>query len=82
MPTAHALSPENTIKAYKEGAAYLVPKEKMRNTVTYLNDVLEAKEQGKHFWSRWLERFASYYDRKFSSDWQKGDMKFWKQMRE
>ena len=49
MLTAHALSPESTFKSFREGAASYVPKEKMDHITTYLNDVLEAKERGKHF---------------------------------
>jgi DNA-binding response OmpR family regulator len=77
MLTAHALSPEDTAKSYKEGAAYFVPKEKMSEIVTYLNDILEAKEQGKSFWSRWIDRFAAYYDDKFGPDWKDKDNVFW-----
>jgi len=69
MLTAHALSPETTIKAYKEGAASYIPKDKMADMTTFLIDVLEAKEEGKHFWWRWVERFGSYYNKRFGSDW-------------
>lgn len=78
MLTAHALSVEDTMKSFKEGAASYVPKEEMANIATYLEDVLEAKEKGKSFWWRWLDRFAEYYDRKFGSDWKNKDEEFWK----
>lgn len=71
MLTAHALSPEDTIKSFERGAASYVPKDKMTDIETYLNDTLEAKERGKHFWWRWFERFGSYYEKKFGSDLQK-----------
>ena len=77
MLTAHALSPEDTIKSYEEGAASYVPKEEMAKITTYLNDILEAKEKGKNFWWRWFDRFASYYDRKFGPDWRDKDKDFW-----
>lgn len=77
MLTAHALSPEDTVKSYEEGAAYYVPKEKMYEITTYLNDILEAKEQGKNFWSRWLGRFEVYFDEKFGPDWKDKDKDFW-----
>jgi DNA-binding response OmpR family regulator len=77
MLTAHALSPEDTAKSYKEGAAHYVPKEKMSEITTYLNDILEAKEEGKNFWWRWLDRFAAYYDEKFGPDWKNKDKEFW-----
>jgi len=78
MLTAHALSPEETAKSYKKGAAYYVPKEKMSEIAIYLNDILEAKEQGKNFWFRWFDRFALYYDARFGPDWKDKDKDFWK----
>jgi DNA-binding NtrC family response regulator len=81
MLTAHALSVDNTIRAFKEGAASFVPKEEMANIVTFLNDILEAKEKGKPLWWRWTKRFASYYDRKFGLDWRKKDKDFWEKFR-
>ena len=77
MLTANALSVADTAKSYKKGAASFIPKEEMVNIVTFLNDILEAKEQGKHFWWRWLDRFAFYYDKKFGSDWRSSDKDFW-----
>ena len=79
--TAHALSPENTMRSYNEGAASYIPKDKMANIIIYLNDIWEAKEKGKGFWWRWLDRFTSYYDRKFESDWQKKDKEFWDKLK-
>lgn len=77
MLTAHALTPEDAAKSRKKGAAYYVPKDEMVNITTFLNDVLEAKEKGKPFWWRWLERFGDYFARKFGPDWQKHDKEFW-----
>ena len=71
MLTAHALSPDNVTRSYEEGAASYVPKDEMANITTFLNDILEAKEKGKGFWWRWLDRFESYFDKKFGPDWQK-----------
>jgi DNA-binding NtrC family response regulator len=71
MLTAHALSPQNVLRSYKEGAASYVPKDEMANIATYLNDILEAKEKGKSTWWRWFDRFADYFDKKFGPEWQK-----------
>jgi len=79
MLTAHALSPEDTVKSYERGAALYVPKEKLNDMPTYLNDVLEAKLQGKNFWWRWFERFAAYYNKRFGLNWQRRDKEFWDQ---
>ena len=78
MLTAHALSPENTIKSYKRGAALYVPKDKMANIATYIEDVLEALSKGKSTWWRWLDRFESYYEKKFEAVWKDKDGEFWK----
>ena len=77
MLTAHAFSPEDTVKSFKEGAAYYVPKEKMPEITTYLNDILEAKEEGKSFWVRWFDRFSSLYDDRFGDDRSAKDKEFW-----
>jgi CheY-like chemotaxis protein len=77
MLTAHALSPENLSKSYKEGAASYVPKEEMTHITTFLNDILEAKEQGRNVWWRWLDRLGAYFDKKFGPNWQKGDEDLW-----
>ena len=81
MLTAHALSPEDTRKSFKDGAASYVPKEEMENIVTYINDILEAKEEGKSLWWRWMERFSDFYDRKFGLDWKHRDKDFWESLK-
>jgi DNA-binding NtrC family response regulator len=77
MLTAHALSLEDTVKSYKEGAASYIPKEEMVNITTFLNDILEAKRKGKSFWWRWLDRFSPYYDKRFGPDWKDHNQEFW-----
>ena len=80
MLTAHALSVENTIRAYKDGAALYLPKDKMGDIVIFLNDILEAIEKGKSPWWRWIDRLGSYYDEKFGPDWQSKEKGFWKNL--
>jgi hypothetical protein len=78
MLTARALSPDHVIKSFKEGAAFYVPKDEMQNIATYLNDILEAQEKGKHFWWRWLERIGNAYcEKRFGPDWKEKDKTFW-----
>ena len=77
MLTAHALSPENIVKSYKEGAASYLPKEEMVNIATFLQDVLEAQEQGKSPWGRWYDRMGSFFEKKFGPRWQEDDKDFW-----
>jgi len=77
MLTAHALSVADTVKSFKKGAASYLPKDEMTNIVVFLNDILEAKEKGKTFGWRWLERFETYYEKKFGPEWKKKDKEFW-----
>jgi DNA-binding NtrC family response regulator len=80
MLTAHALTPGNIVKSYKKGAAYFVPKEEMARITTFLEDVLQAKEQGKSTWLSWLARLSeSYWEKKFGPDWQSKDKEFWEE---
>ncbi len=77
MATAHALTVEDTMHSHKMGADYYVPKEKLVNIAEYLKEILEAREKGKSTWWRWLERFGSFYAKKFGEDWKKSDEDFW-----
>jgi DNA-binding NtrC family response regulator len=77
MLTAHALSPENMVKSYKEGAASYLPKEEMINIASFLNEILEAKEKGKNTWLRWYDRMGSFFEKRFGKDWKKSDQEFW-----
>jgi hypothetical protein len=78
MLTAHAFSPESTVKSFKAGADLYVPKDKIGDIVIFLEDVLEAKEKGKSTWWRWLQRLGAHYDEVFEKDWQYKDKEFWK----
>ena len=77
MLTARALSLEDTVASYKKGAAFYIPKEEMAGIETFLNDVLEGRQQGRHFWWRWYDRFGSLYEKKFGPDWQNKYPEFW-----
>jgi len=77
MLTAHALTPENIVKSYREGAAYFLPKEEMINITSFLKEILEAKQKGRSTWDNWLDRLAVYCDRTFGAKWQDTDKDFW-----
>ncbi|MGD8226222.1 MAG: response regulator [Desulfobacteraceae bacterium] len=77
MLTAHALTPEDTVKSFKRGAAFFVPKEEMAKITTFLSDVLEAKEKDENYWARWLDRLGHYYEQKFGPDWKDSEREFW-----
>ena len=70
MLTAHAIGPEHVVKSHDEGAASYLPKEEMINIESVLADLLEDRAQNRNPWQRWVDRFASYFDKKFGPDWQ------------
>ncbi len=77
MLTADALSVGHTIRSFKNGAAYYIPKEEIIHIETFLGDILLSREKGKNLRNKWLERMGSYYERKFGPDWQSEDPEFW-----
>ena len=77
MLTAHALTPDNIVKSYKEGAAFFLPKEKMADIASFLADVFEDLARGKNTWDRWMERLADYSEKTFGAKWMDPDKDFW-----
>lgn len=77
MLTANALTLENTVKSYKKGAAFFVPKEKIVDIESILIDVLEAKKQGEKHWYNWLDRMGDYYEKRFGANWKESHKDFW-----
>jgi CheY-like chemotaxis protein len=81
MLTAHALSPDNVVKSFQQGAASYIPKDEMVNIVTYLEDIVEAEKQGKNPWWRWYDRLAGFFEKKFGMEWQENNKEFWEKFR-
>jgi DNA-binding response OmpR family regulator len=81
MLTAHALSPEDTVKSFKCGAAFYVPKDKMADMANVLSGVLEAQKKGKSTWIPFMGWAEAYYNAKFGPKWEACDMEFWKKLK-
>ena len=81
MLTAHALSVENIAKSYEAGAASYLPKEKLMDIATFLEDILLAIEKGKDPWWRWLSRLASFWKKEFGPDWQHNNKEFFQKLK-
>ena len=77
MLTAHALTPDNIVKSYKQGAAYFLPKEKMTDIASFLADVFEARAKGENTWDRWMIRLADYCEKTFGAKWMDPEKDFW-----
>jgi DNA-binding response OmpR family regulator len=81
MLTAHALSPEDTMKSFKCGAGFYVPKDKMADMANVLSGVLEAQKKGKSTWIPFMGWAEAYYSAKFGPKWEACDMEFWKKLK-
>ena len=77
MLTANALSVSHTVRSFKGGAEFYVPKEEMLHIERFLRDILVAREKGKNLRNLWIERMGSFYEKKFGPDWQGDDEEFW-----
>ncbi|MBE9522909.1 MAG: response regulator [Proteobacteria bacterium] len=74
MFTAHALSPESLKKSIKLGAVSFLPKEKIAELRSYLEDVVLGG--GESVWQKLFDRMGSYFNRKFGPDWKEKDKFF------
>ena len=45
--------------------------------IAVLEDILQAKEQGKNPWTSWYGKMASFFEKKFGPNWQQNDKEFW-----
>jgi DNA-binding NtrC family response regulator len=79
MLTAHALSRQNLVKSQKEGAASYIAKSEIGEIQSALIDIMEAKDRGKSPWWRWHDRFGSYFEKKFGSEWS-SQGEFWREI--
>lgn len=69
MLTAHALSPEALKRSRDLGARAYLPKEKIHEIVSFLEDVLTYDFEAG--WTHLFERLDKFYDEIFESDWRK-----------
>ncbi len=78
MLTAHALSPEHLVRSVKEGARAYVPKDKIAEIRTFLEDLFEeAPRRGRL--GRWFSRLEPFFEETFGAYWkEKSDPEFWR----
>jgi CheY-like chemotaxis protein len=74
MLTAHALSPESLKKSIKLGAVSFLPKEKISELQSFLEDVVLG--EGKPVWKKLFDRLGSYFNKRFGPDWKEKDRFF------
>jgi DNA-binding NtrC family response regulator len=76
MLTGHALSPEDTMKSFRGGAAFYVPKDKIAEMPKILASILDAKKEGKSTWMPFMGWAEAYYSAKFGPKWDKQKKEF------
>jgi len=74
MLTAHALSPESLKKSINLGAVSFLPKEKIPELRSFLEDVVIGG--GKPVWHKLFDKLGGYFKKRFGPDWQEQDRFF------
>jgi CheY-like chemotaxis protein len=82
MLTAHAFTPGNLLRSVKEGADSYLPKEEMGNIAIFLNDILEAIQEGKDPWEPWQNKLpTSYFEKRWGAMSKDTTRDFWEQFK-
>jgi CheY-like chemotaxis protein len=76
MLTAHALTPEALKKSINLGAVCFLPKDKISDLRSYLEDVILGG--GKPIWQKIFDKLGSYFNKRLGPDWRERD-KFFKE---
>jgi DNA-binding NtrC family response regulator len=74
MLTAHAVTPEALKKSIKLGALTFLPKEKMTELRSFLEDIVTDK--GASLWKKLFDRLGGYFNKRFGPDWKEKDRFF------
>jgi DNA-binding response OmpR family regulator len=77
MLTAHALSPDNLKKSIELGADAYIPKDKMVDISTYVEDVLISRQDKKKNNFKWYVKFMPLFDKFFGEGWKDPEKEFW-----
>lgn len=83
MLTAHALSPENLKKSIQKGADSYIPKERLADIATFVEDILILqKHRKKTTRESWFSRLKPFFDKTFRKGWRDEDRDFWDEIDE
>ena len=78
MLTAHALSAKDLKKSIEMGARAYIPKEKMFDIASFLEDVMTLEHRSSL--KRMLQRLGGVFNKKFGSQWMEDEQTFWTQV--
>ena len=74
MLTAYAVSPESVKKSIKLGAVSFLPKDKIVELRSFLEDVVLGG--GKPVWHKVFNKLGKYFKKRFGPDWEEKDQFF------
>jgi DNA-binding NarL/FixJ family response regulator len=74
MLTAYAVSPESLKKSIKLGAVSFLPKDKIVELSSFLEDVVLGG--GKPVWHKVFDKLGKYFKNRFGPDWEEKDRFF------
>ena len=77
MLTAHAINPETLMASIRKGAISYLPKEKLAELDTYLNELLDHCEKGDPPWKLLFDKLGNYFDERFGPNWKEKSKEFW-----
>jgi len=77
MLTAHAISVETLLESIRLGAISYLPKEKLAELDSILNEILKAQAEGTPTWKLLFEKLGEFFDKKFGPNWKEKDKEFW-----
>ena len=78
MLTANSMNPASLVESIKKGAISYLSKEHLSELDSLINELLEAREEGKHTWKLLFDKLGSYFDKRFGNNWKDDDKEFWK----
>jgi hypothetical protein len=81
MLTAHALSSDSFFRSIKKGAYAYIPKDKISEIGSFIQEILKTREKGARKPPKWFERLEAFFDKEFDSYWKEkieDDPEFWK----
>ncbi len=74
MLTAHAVTPEALKKSMKLGALSFLPKERISELQSFLEDIVTQK--GEALWQKLFDKLGGYFNKRFGPDWKEKDKFF------
>ena len=78
MLTANSMNPGSLVESIKKGAISYLSKEHLSELDSLINELLEAREEGKPTWKLLFDKLGSYFDKRFGNNWRDDDKEFWK----